>query len=103
MAVPSELPSFFDPEDICERTSANIESQVPNVDVLDEWNPRRLVLTRANVNIRARIFSNDVGDAGICVDRHETPPEFLAQFRSFEAGDASTKENRERNRPAFFG
>jgi hypothetical protein len=76
MAMASELPTFFHPEDICERTSANIESQVTNVDVLDEWHPRRFVLTCADVDIRARIFSHDVGDAGIRIDWHETPPEF---------------------------
>jgi hypothetical protein len=81
MAVPSELPSFFDPEDICERTSANIESQVPNVDVLDEWNPRRFVLPGADVNIWTRIFSNDVGDAGMRIDRHKAS--FLNCQRSF--------------------
>src|SRR5579862_3696881 len=102
MAMAPELSTLFDPEDIRERTSANIESQVADIDVLNKRNPRRFVLAGADVHIRARILSNDVGDAGIRIDRHETPLEFLAQFRSFEAEDASTKENRKRNRPAFW-
>src|ERR1700745_3365807 len=96
MAMASELPAFFHPEDICERAAADVEGEMANVDILDEWNPRRFVLARADVDIRACIFANYVGDARIRVDGHGSVllnglEAIKAQFRSFKAQDASIK------------